>query len=46
MMKDGEIVEDGETEQVFTNPRHPYTASLIKAAPTLPDVKALTDVSS
>jgi peptide/nickel transport system ATP-binding protein len=46
VMKDGEIVEDGETEQVFTNPRHPYTASLIKAAPTLPDVKALTDVSS
>ncbi|ODS22375.1 microcin ABC transporter ATP-binding protein [Candidatus Endobugula sertula] len=46
VMKDGEIVEDGETEQVFNDPRHPYTASLIQAAPTLPDVKALTDVSA
>lgn len=43
VMKDGEIVEDGATEQVFTNPHHPYTASLIAAAPTLPDVKALID---
>ena len=44
VMKDGEIVEDGATEEVFSNPRHPYTASLIAAAPTLPDVKALSDV--
>lgn len=43
VMKDGEIVEDGETRQVFNNPHHPYTASLIAAAPTLPDVKALAD---
>ena len=44
VMKDGEIVEDGKTEQVFTNPKHPYTASLIAAAPVLPDVKALSNV--
>ncbi|MDP2738178.1 MAG: dipeptide ABC transporter ATP-binding protein [Pseudorhodobacter sp.] len=37
VMRAGEIVEAGETEAVFTNPRHPYTRALIAAAPTLPD---------
>ncbi len=46
VMKDGEIVEDGPTEHVFANPNHPYTASLIEAAPTLPDVKVTADVSA
>jgi peptide/nickel transport system ATP-binding protein len=41
-MKQGEIVEQGETETVFTSPRHPYTKSLIDAAPVLPDLKGLT----
>ena len=42
VMKQGEIVEQGETEAVFTNPRHPYTKSLIDAAPVLPDLKGLS----
>ena len=38
VMKAGQIVEDGATEDVFQNPQHPYTQSLLAAAPTLPDL--------
>ena len=31
----GRVVELGETEQIFRRPRHPYTAALIAAAPSL-----------
>ncbi|WP_298858593.1 dipeptide ABC transporter ATP-binding protein [uncultured Sulfitobacter sp.] len=41
VMKQGEIVERGDTEAVFTNPRHAYTKSLIDAAPVLPDLKGI-----
>ena len=31
----GAIVEEGPTEEVFVRPRHPYTAALLSAHPTL-----------
>ncbi|MED3500014.1 ABC transporter ATP-binding protein [Brevibacillus agri] len=39
VMKDGEIVEAGTTEQIFANPRHPYTLKLLNALPRLDEKK-------
>jgi peptide/nickel transport system ATP-binding protein len=33
VMRDGEIVEEGDPEQVLTSPRHPYTRELVAAQP-------------
>jgi peptide/nickel transport system ATP-binding protein len=53
VMYAGRVVEEGPTHEVFTAPRHPYTAGLLKAVPkvtnepfagikgTLPDPKAI-----
>lgn len=35
IMKDGKIVEQGETEAIFTNPQHASTRALIEAIPVL-----------
>jgi ABC-type dipeptide/oligopeptide/nickel transport system ATPase component len=38
VMKDGEIVERGTVDAVFAEPRHPYTRSLLAAAPDRGDL--------
>jgi microcin C transport system ATP-binding protein len=32
VMKEGRVVEQGETERLFTSPAHPYTETLLQAA--------------
>jgi ABC-type dipeptide/oligopeptide/nickel transport system ATPase component len=31
VMKAGEIVEQGEVDEVFKNPKHPYTIQLLQS---------------
>jgi len=35
VMKDGEVVEHGDVDQIFNRPRHPYTAELVGALATI-----------
>ena len=35
VMNSGQIVEIGSTHELFTNPQHPYTKTLLQAAPLL-----------
>ena len=39
----GRIVEEGPTEAIFENPRHPYTKALMDSAPTLEKLLHLPD---
>jgi len=35
VMQHGQIVEQASTENLFRHPQHPYTRSLLNAAPTM-----------
>jgi peptide/nickel transport system ATP-binding protein len=39
----GAIVEEGPTEAIFSDPRHPYTRALLDSAPTLEKLMTLPD---
>lgn len=41
VMQAGQIVEQGPTEAIFTNPQHPYSKMLLQAAPKLPGANVL-----
>jgi peptide/nickel transport system ATP-binding protein len=43
VMHGGRIVEDGPTDEVLDAPRHPYTASLLAATPSLERLLAARD---
>jgi oligopeptide/dipeptide ABC transporter ATP-binding protein len=39
----GRVVETGPTEDIFENPRHPYTKALLDSAPTLDKLQTLPE---
>lgn len=45
VMYSGEIVESGNSEDIFNNPKHPYTQGLLNAIPALsPDIEKLETI--
>ncbi|MFC0211887.1 ABC transporter ATP-binding protein [Paenibacillus chartarius] len=46
VMKDGEVVETGTTEEIFASPQHPYTVRLLHALPRLNEKKRPKPISS
>ncbi|KRB39120.1 ABC transporter ATP-binding protein [Microbacterium sp. Root180] len=46
VMKDGDVVEHGTAEQLFTAPDHPYTKALMASVPHLGLGTAVEDVAS
>ena len=38
VMKDGMIVEEGQTQDIFDDPQHPYTKTLLEASPDIDKV--------
>jgi peptide/nickel transport system ATP-binding protein len=41
VMQHGEIVESAGTQEIFSNPQHPYTRRLLASAPTMTSDRAL-----
>lgn len=39
VMKDGEVIESGDADEVLRNPKHPYTKMLVDAIPSFEDVE-------
>ena len=43
VMKDGEVVESGMTDDLFKQPKHPYTQKLLNALPKLHEKKVTSE---
>jgi len=46
VMKEGEIVEQGTTEEIFANAQHPYTQKLLNALPKLHEKKQPKEIAT